>query len=73
MGAKASIHMQPMKAMNASLSDENERRDKSKEWFDRTEDSKGTPYHYDWWRRNLNFEIVKGKICPQLSHAIPLH
>ena len=73
MGAKASIHMQPMKAMNASLSDENERRNKSKEWFDRTEDSKGTPYHYDWWRRNLNFEIVKGKICPQLSHAIPLH
>ena len=73
MGAKASIHMQPMKAMNASLSDENERRDKSKEWFDRTEDSNGTPYHYDWWRRNLNFEIVKGKICPQLSHAIPLH
>ena len=73
MGAKASIHMQPMKAMNASLSDENERRDKSKEWFDRTEDSKGTPYHYDWWRRNLNFEIVKGKICPQLSHTIPLH
>ncbi len=73
MGAKASIHMQPMKAMNASLSDENERRDKSKEWFDRIEDSNGTPYHYDWWRRNLNFEIVKGKICPQLSHAIPLH
>lgn len=73
MGAKASIHMQPMKAMNASLSDENERRGKSKEWFDRTENSKGTPYHYDWWRRNLNFEIVKGKICPQLSHAVPLH
>ena len=73
MGAKASIHMQPMKAMNASLSDENERREKSKEWFDRTEDSNGTPYHYDWWRRNLNFEIVKGKICPQLSHTIPLH
>lgn len=73
MGAKASIHMQPMKAMNASLSDENKRREKSKEWFDRTEDSNGTPYHYDWWRRNLNFEIVKGKICPQLSHTIPLH
>lgn len=73
MGAKASIHMQPMKAMNASLSDENERRGKSKEWFDRKENSKGTPYHYDWWRRNLNFEIVKGKICPQLSHAVPLH
>ena len=65
--------MQPMKAMNASLSDENERRGKSKEWFDRKENSKGTPYHYDWWRRNLNFEIVKGKICPQLSHAVPLH
>ena len=73
MGAKASIHMQPMKVMNASLSDENERRGKSKEWFDRKENSKGTPYHYDWWRRNLNFEIVKGKICPHLSHAVPLH
>ncbi len=73
MGQKASLHMQPLKSMDAALSDENERRDKNKEWFDRLQDSKGNPYHYDWWRRGLNFEIVKGKIVPQLSQSIPLH
>ena len=73
MGAKASLHMSPMKSMDAALSDENERRDKSREWFDRGENSKGVPYHYDWWRRLQNFEIVKGKIVPQLSQEIPLH
>lgn len=73
MGAKASLHMSPMKSMDAALSDENERRDKNKEWFERGENSKGVPYHYDWWRRSQNFEIVKGKIVPQLSHDIPLH
>ena len=65
--------MQPLKSMDAALSDENERRDKNKEWFDRGQDSKGNPYHYDWWRRNLNFEIIKGKIMPQLSQSVPLH
>lgn len=73
MAAKASLHMSPMKNMDAALSDENERRDKNKEWFDRGTNSKGVPYHYDWWRRNLNFEIVKGKIVPRLSQEIPLH
>lgn len=73
MGAKASLHMSPMKSMDAALSDENERRGKNKEWFDRGTNSKGVPYHYDWWRRNLNFEIVKGKIVPRLSQEIPLH
>lgn len=73
MGAKASLHMSPMKSMDAALSDENERRGKNKEWFDRGTNSKGVPYHYDWWRRNLNFEIIKGKIVPQLSQEIPLH
>lgn len=73
MGQKASLHMQPLKGMDAALTDENERRDKNKEWFDRAQDSKGNTYHYDWWRRNLNFEIVKGKIVPQLSQSIPLH
>lgn len=73
MGQKASLHMQPLKNMDAALSDENERREKNKEWFDRAQDSKGNTYHYDWWRRNLNFEIVKGKIVSQLSQSIPLH
>ena len=73
MGQKASLHMQPLKSMDAALSDENERRDKDKKWFDRGQDSKGNPYHYDWFRRHLNFEIVKGKIVPQLSQSIPLH
>ena len=73
MGAKASLHMSPMKSMDAALSDENERRGKNKEWFDRGTNSKGVPYHYDWWRCNLNFEIIKGKIVPQLSQEIPLH
>ena len=73
MGQKASLHMQPLKNMDAALSDENERRDKNKEWFDRAQDSKGNTYHYDWWRRKLNFEIVKGKIVPQLSQDVPLH
>ena len=73
MGQKASLHMQPLKNMDAALSDENERREKNKEWFDRAQDSKGNTYHYDWWRRKLNFEIVKGKIVPQLSQDVPLH
>ncbi len=65
--------MQPLKSMDAALSDENERREKDKKWFDRGQDSKGNPYHYDWWRRNLNFEIFEGKIVRQLSQSIPLH
>lgn len=73
MRQKASLHMQPLKNMDAALSDENERRNKNKEWFDRAQDSKGNTYHYDWWRRNLNFEIVKGKIVPPLSQDVPLH
>lgn len=65
--------MQPLKSMDAALSNENERREKDKKWFDRGQDSKGNPYHYDWWRRNLNFEIVKGKIVPKHSQSVPLH
>lgn len=74
MKQKASLHMQPVKSMMAAaLSDENERRGKNKEWFDRAQDSKGNTYHYDWWRKDLNFEIVRGKIVPQLSQGVPLH
>lgn len=73
MGQKASLHMSPLKGMDAAQGGENERRDWDKERYDRKEDSHGNINHYDWYRRKLNFEIVKGKICPQLSHSIPLH
>lgn len=65
--------MSPLKGMDAAQGGENERRDWDKERYDRKEDSHGNINHYDWYRRKLNFEIVKGKICPQLSHTIPLH
>ncbi len=73
MGAKASVHMSPMKGFDAAQGGENERRDWNKERYDRKEDSHGNVNHYDWYRRKLNFEIVKGKIFPQLSHDVPLH
>lgn len=73
MGQKASLHMSPLKGMDAAQGGENERRDWNKERYDRKEDSHGNINHYDWYRKKLNFEIVKGKICPQLSYAIPLH
>ncbi len=73
MGAKASLHMQPIKAFDVAQSDENERRGKDKDWYDRAQDYKGAPNHYDWYRRHLNFEVVNGKIVPQLSQAIPAH
>lgn len=73
MGAKASIHMQPMKAFVVAQSDENERRGKDKDWYEREQDYKGAPNHYDWYRRHLNFEVVNGKIVTQLSQSIPAH
>lgn len=73
MGAKASLHMDGIKSFDVAQSDENERREKDKNWYDREQDYKGAPNHYDWYRRHLNFEIVNGKIVPQLSQAIPAH
>lgn len=73
MGAKAAIHMEPMKAFSCAQSDENERRGKDKDWYDREKDCKGATNHYDWYRRRLNFEIVEGKIVPQLSQSIPAY
>lgn len=73
MAAKASLHMDGIKSFDVAQSDENERRGKDKEWYDREQDYKGAPNHYDWYRRHLNFEIVNGKIVPQLSQAIPAH
>ena len=73
MGQKASLHMSPLKGIDAAQGGENERRGWDKERYDRKVDSHGNINHYDWYRRKLNFEIVQGKICPQLSHSIPLH
>lgn len=73
MEQKASIHVTPRKAFEVAVSDENERRGKDKEWYERGIDYRGAKCHYDWWRRKLNFEIVKGKILPQLSQPVPMH
>ena len=73
MGAKASLHMEPMKSFDGAQSNENERRGWDRDRYSRPEDYKGATNHYDWFRRHLNFEIVKGKIVPQLSQSIPLH
>lgn len=73
MAKKGSIHMQPTKAMSAAQSNENERRGWDEERYEKTTDYSGKPCYYDWYRRHLNFEIVKGKICPMLSQGTPLH
>ena len=73
MGQKASLHMSPLKGMDAAQGGENERRDWNKERYDRKEDSHGNINHYDWYRRKLNFEVVNGKIKPITSQRIPLH
>lgn len=73
MEQKASVHMQPLKSMAAAQSNENERRGWERNSYERTVDYSGKPCYYDWFRRHLNFEIVKGKICPILSQEKPLH
>lgn len=73
MEQKASVHMQPIKSMAAAQSNENERRGWDRNSYERTFDYSGKPCFYDWFRRNLNFEVVKGKICPMLSQDTPLH
>lgn len=73
MAKKGSIHMQPIKAMSAAQSNENERRGWNQERYEKTTDYSGKPCYYDWYRRHLNFEVVKGKICPMLSQGTPLH
>ena len=73
MGKKASIHMQPLKVMSAAQSNENERRGWNRERYEKTIDYSGKPCYYDWYRQHLNFEVVKGVICPLLSQGTPLH
>lgn len=73
MEQKASVHMQPLKSMAAAQSNENERRGWNQERYEKTTDYSGKPCYYDLYRRHLNFEVVKGKICPMLSQGTPLH
>lgn len=73
MAKKGSIHMQPIKSMSAAQSNENERRGWDEERYEKKTDYSGKPCYYDWYRRNLNFEVVKGVICPLLSQGTPLH
>lgn len=61
------------KGMDAAQGAENERRGWDKERYDRKFDCHGNDCHYDWFRRHLNFEIVKGKIMPITSQSIPIH
>ncbi|MGM9697994.1 MAG: MobV family relaxase [Prevotella sp.] len=72
MEQKASVHMQPLKSMAAAQGNENERRGWDRNSYERTVDYSGKPCYYDWFRRHLNFEVVKGKICPMLSQETPL-
>lgn len=65
--------MQPMKSMSAAQSNENERRGWDRNSYDRAMDYSGKPCYYDWVRRHLNFEVVRGKICHALSQEKPLH
>lgn len=65
--------MGSLKSMSAAQSNENERRGWDRNSYERTVDYSGKPCYYDWFRRRLNFEVVKGKICPMLSQDTPLN
>ena len=73
MSQKASLHMNYAKGMDSAQGAENERRGWDKERYERKFDWNGNECHYDWFRRKLNFEIVKGKIMPMTSQNIPVH
>lgn len=67
----AVLHMKAQKSFSRGEGDEPERRgyDENKyEWLIR----KDKDNHYDYSRKYLNFEIVRGKIMPQCSQKRPL-
>ena len=69
MEAKAAIHLKPKKGFSSQLGAENERRG----WPQKMYEYKNTDLknNYDWSRRNLNFEVIKGDI-PNHGKVIPL-
>lgn len=71
--ARASLHVgNPAKSFSAAEGAEPERRGWDEEMYNRK--NKDTNNHYDFSRKNLNFEInSKGEIVPLGSNTIPLH
>ena len=61
---KAAVHGQPQKAFSKNASDENERWRWEQEMDARKNADLDKNNHYDYSRKRLNFEIVKGEIKP---------
>ena len=61
---KAAVHGQPQKAFSKNASDENERWRWEQEMYARKNADLDKNNHYDYSRKRLNFEIVKGEIKP---------
>jgi hypothetical protein len=59
---KAAVHGQPQKAFSKNASDENERWRWEQEMYARKNADLDKNNHYDYSRKGLNFEIVKGEI-----------
>ena len=59
---KAAVHGQPQKAFSKNASDENERWRWEQEMYARKNADLDKNNHYDYSRKRLNFEIVKGEI-----------
>jgi hypothetical protein len=66
---KAAVHGQPQKAFSKNASDENERWRWEQEKYAKKNADIEKNNHYDYSRKGLNFEIVKGKENPKI---IPL-
>ena len=61
---KAAVHGQPQKAFSKNASDENERWRWEQDMYARKNADLDKNNHYDYSRKGLNFEIVKGEIKP---------
>ena len=72
---RAAIHVgQDKKSFSAQVGNEAERRGWDENVYRLKNADKETNNHYNFSRKNLNFEIVKdGKIVPLGSNPIPLH
>jgi peptidoglycan hydrolase CwlO-like protein len=70
---KAAVHGQPQKAFSKNASDENERWRWEQEMYARKNADLDKNNHYDYSRKRLNFEIVKGEIKPLGLQVKRLH
>lgn len=66
------LHMTSQKSFSKGEGDEPERRGYDEQKYNQL-DRKDNLNRYDYSRKFLNFEIVKGKIVPQCSQPKPLH